>query len=181
MFHRWNNIPLELTIEITKISPDDLPTLIGINNTLDKSIAEILRNIQEKYYWYFYRGIDIHLLSPKLTVLVNQIAHKDADVGNINIEAHSSGYYDSGSVSGPADNWYPEEGDDERIVQKVKFSFYNNGNLLTVCEKENDMLSDLTAKEFDTEIYDIELPESVHEYDGGDIDHYYDMYKEGLI
>lgn len=168
MFHRWNNIPLEIPVEITKISAEDLPTLIGLNDSLDKKIAEILCNFQEKYYWLYYREHRALLISPKLTVLINKIAHKDADVGEIYIKVHSSGYCDVPNC----------EGDDERIVQEVKLSFYDDGDLVAV----NDavILSDMVAEEFDMEIYNIELPESCKYY-GGDIDFYYDMRKEGLI
>lgn len=88
----------------------------------------------------------------------------EADFVEMTIKASCSGYYDPGKISGPPENCYPPEGEDERTLGEIKLLFYNeDGEINTIVIDEQKTLYEF-AREFEEEIYEQEI----------DTDDYYD-------
>ena len=153
---RWRDEPVNLTIEIERVSLEDLPALINDNSELDKQIAEILKSeIQEKYYW-IKDSWGKRVISTDLNNFFNNIA-KNGETAEIEIEATSTGYADPGKTSGPPDDCYPPEEEDEREVQSVKITFYDEDGEPVVTNELINFCTDLFEREFSEEIDDVEI------------------------
>ncbi len=85
-----------------------------------------------------------------------ELLPKDDEYYDLVIEFRSSGYYDSGCISGPPDNWYPPEDDDERVPERVYCIQYIKKEHSIEKKLQNDY-----GSTFDTKI--IELDSKVSE------------------
>lgn len=171
MTRSWSDEPVNLTIEIRKVSLGDLPTLLG--KKIDKEISEILiAKEQEPFYWTYNDKI---IKSIDLTKFLNNVAPEGSVSAEVEIKALSSGYYDPGKAYGRPDDCYPPEGDDEREVQTVKIIFYDEDGETKLSSEFQNICQTLFGQEFDEEIYDVEIsPED----DGGYADYLYEQYKD---
>jgi len=73
----------------------------------------------------------------------------------------SSGYYDPGHCSGPPENCYPEESDDERIITIVNAVFHNEHyQVLGQLEITDEAKLYEFLLAFDKELYEADLPDN---------------------
>jgi len=165
----WHDVPVSISITVERVHKSDLPTWIGRSTSLDKIIAEALEDASQSVVWIYN---DAHsgqtaFVRKELATIFNVI---DDDTIEVEIEAKSTGYYDSASRDEPA------EGDDERIIDSVMLVPYSS---MEGCQAKNIPVDEssiwLFDAQFDHEIYEVELPESTYE---PDIDHLIDFYEE---
>ena len=130
MYRRWKDVPISASASIERIAKADLPTLLGRNNSLDKRIAKILgRESQEDFFWLCN---DSYFVVDRITKIMREHYAGDCDSAEIEIEALSSGYHDSGSYEDP-----PED-DEERLIDSVEITFYEDGDEKSHIEIEKD-------------------------------------------
>lgn len=178
MYHRWKDVPISASASIERIARADLPTLLGKNDSLDKRIARILGGgSQEDYFWI---SNDSYLITDGVTNILKEYAG-DCDSAEIEIEALSSGFYDSGHISGPPEDCNPPEDDDERIIGSIAITFYEDGDEKSrIIIEKGEHIGEFESQ-FEEEIYKEELPASAYESDGSEIDYAYDRLKEKLL
>jgi len=136
---KWSNVPISTSYTLEKVALKDLPTLLGRSISLDKRVANILTQTAEKseVYWLFNDDLITIAQFPKLQL--------DCDEIEVEVDGKSTGYYDSGICSGPPENCYPPEGDDERTITGINLIFYKNGKELSQYRLKEIELSDFEA------------------------------------
>ena len=75
----------------------------------------------------------------------------------------SNGYYDPGKISGPPEDCYPQEGDDERTLTTILLSTINHAIII-----DGDLADKLFSK-YNIEISDVDINDE-GSYPNGDYD-----------
>lgn len=121
---KWRDVPVSTNATLERILPDDLPLLINRSNKLDNKIASFFQNDNcPPVQWLIHPD--------KLIIIDLPSEYKEAYEIEAEIEGTSTGYFDPGCTSGPADNWYPPEQEDEREITNLTLVIYDiDGNEL---------------------------------------------------
>lgn len=127
--------------------------LLGRSASLDKRIADILSLAEgASSFWFF----DDELLEIDLNSQLMETDEIEAEV-----EGKSSGYFDQG-CSGPPEDFYPPEEEDEREITEIKFICYKDGNEIGSIEIEPNDFSGYDA--FERKLSEEDLPEQEPDY-----------------
>ena len=118
MSKSWKDEPVSSNITLERVAVEELPKFIGISDSLDKKIAELIQTERRDAVRWFWGGE--HLLAIDLPPEFKEAYEIEAEV-----EGTSTGYYDGGCTSGPADSWYPPEEEDEREIVSINFVIYD--------------------------------------------------------
>ena len=149
MIQRWKNLPISTTLEFNRIPTEKLPLFIGQNPELDKCIEIALKDTGSVWTKH---GTFIPV-SPKTAAIFDKYAGESEGV-YIEVEAKSTGYSDPGKLSGPAEDCYPPEDDDEREIVKAKlFGDKDDGTDL----EEEELI--ILEEDFMDDIYTLDLPD----------------------
>ena len=136
MKNSWSNVSGELAIELYANDGEAVDTIFDASD--DKPVPAITPD-----------------MVPKI----------QEDSYDLVIDFVSSGYYDSGRTSGPPENCYPPEGDEERVPARAYLIHYTAGDELGAITKEEIELSsekmNALFNHFEDKINEVELEEEM--------------------
>jgi len=159
MSHKWKDVRVSLTVgDLEVVDREELPLLLGKDKKLDLLIGQTCKDgtplwkgriVVLKNYMRSYEEV---LLSKGVCDALNQHAGSSRSA-EASLEALSTGYDDPGSMSGPPDNWYPPEGEDERTVTEVTLTFYDDEGMKIKDVVLNDKEYSGSIAAFETQFY----------------------------
>ena len=141
----------------------------------------IENGIVEKFYFY---DIDVDLkefVDEKTANFIKDFYEKNEEKTmrevDLTISYDVSGNYDPGRISGPPEDCYPEEWEEERTVTCAEIVFdYANKIIVEIPSKYLDKIYDAFSKEIDNKDFSPPDYEDYHDDREDDYDYDYDRY-----
>ena len=151
----WKDVPFSLGVTLDKrVLLTELPAHLGESSSLDKQIAAALQTGGANLVYFLEEGLLIRI-APDSSLGFDE---KEICWIELEIEGTSSGYYDPGCISGPPENWYPEESDDERLITSVNAVFHDESHqVLGHMELTDEGLLNSIQQAFNGQLYEVAL------------------------
>ncbi len=141
---RWNNISgscLVSGIYCDNSDDDDDIVKEGLRNTIEPEMGDD---------WSEPIVTAIH------NVTANKYALEHGDEIELVIDFLSNGYHDPGRCSGPPEDCYPPEGEDEREIEDAHIRHYRDGQFMQELGLPKSIYGDLGGQ-FETAINEVEI------------------------